>query len=256
VLKNKVQFWIGICCLLAAFGFGWALTPFGQYIFNSVGVRPVVFLLPLVIVLVGILVIVSQLLNAYHKRKFLQQRHQDISAYLHDSVLQTLALIQNNSVDSALVRKLAKEQERDLRSWLYAKDRKITQSLCLQLELVVRSVEEERGVEIEFVPVGDILPKQLGQAKTSALITATTQALVNATCHGKPKYSVYLEIHSQSAPQIQLYIKDEGDGFDLDKIPNNRHGVKHSIIGSIQAVGGTVTVISEKGFGTEICIAL
>lgn len=173
----------------------------------------------------------------------------DIAAHLHDSVLQTLALIRARADQPDDVARLARAQERELREWLYD-DRKVPgTSLAADLRRVVGEVEDGRGAAVETVVVGDCVPDEA----TEALLQATREALVNAVVHGRPPVSLYLEV---GAGQVEVFVRDRGDGFTLADVPGDRFGVRESIIGRVRRRGGTATVESKPGRGTEVHLCL
>lgn len=173
----------------------------------------------------------------------------DIAAHLHDSVLQTLALIRTQADRPEEVARLARAQERELRSWLYDDRTTPGTSLAAELAEVVAEVEDLTAVAIDTVVVGDAVP----DADTAALLQATREALLNGVRHGRPPVSLYLEA---SAEQIEVFVRDKGDGFDLDEVPADRFGVRESIIGRVRRRGGAATVTAKESGGTEVHLAL
>ncbi|MCK0118084.1 phage shock protein C (PspC) family protein [Isoptericola sp. CG 20/1183] len=173
----------------------------------------------------------------------------DIAAHLHDSVLQTLALIRARAHDADEVARMARAQERELREWLYDDRQAPGTSLATDLRDLVAEVEDGRAVEIELVAVGDCPPT----ATTHALLQATREALVNAVVHGAPPVTVYLEVTDAAA---DVFVRDRGDGFDLDDIAPDRFGVRESICGRVRRRGGTAEVVSRPGWGTEVRLSV
>jgi signal transduction histidine kinase/phage shock protein PspC (stress-responsive transcriptional regulator) len=175
----------------------------------------------------------------------------DIAAHLHDSVLQTLALIRSRADDPAEVARMARAQERELREWLYDDRPAPGTSLAAALRDIVAEVEDSRSgpsgdpVAIETVVVGDHVP-DLG---TEALLQATREALVNAVVHGRPPVSLYLEV---GPGMVEVFVRDHGEGFDLDAVGPDRFGVRESIIGRVRRRGGEASVICKPGRGTEV----
>ncbi len=168
-----------------------------------------------------------------------------VAAHLHDSVLQTLALIQRSAADPGEVGTLARRQERELRSWLYGPDGKQDRSVAAELRATVDVVETDHRVEVELVVVGD------GPltASRQSLIAAGREALVNAAKHsGAGKISAYLEVGDTT----RLFVRDRGVGFDPAAVGPDRHGLADSITGRLAKVGGRAEVRSEVGAGTEI----
>ena len=177
------------------------------------------------------------------------QERADIAAHLHDSVLQTLALIQRNASSPREVSRLARGQERELRTLLYG-ERTASGQLADQLRGAAGEVEDAYAVEIDVVIVGDApMTEQL-----TAATAAAREALVNAAKHaGVTAVSLYAEVEPNS---VSVFVKDRGVGFDLDEIADDRQGVRGSIIGRIERHGGEVTVRTQPGSGTEVEIRM
>ncbi len=179
----------------------------------------------------------------------------DIAAHLHDSVLQTLALIRARADEPAEVARMARAQERELREWLYDDRPAPGTSLAAALRGVVAEVEDSRSgpggepVAVETVVVGDRVPDE----GTDALLAATREALVNAVVHGRPPVSLYLEVGPE---EVEVFVRDHGDGFDVDAIGPDRFGVRESIMGRVHRRGGTATVTSRPQRGTEVHLVL
>jgi len=169
----------------------------------------------------------------------------DIAAHLHDSVLQSLALIRKQAGDPEAVARVARAQERELRAWLYDDRPEPGTSLAAELAAVVAEVEDVEAVAVETVVVGDRVPDE----DTAALLLATREALLNAARHGSPPVTVYLEA---SDDRVEVFVRDRGEGFDLDGIPHDRFGVRESILGRVRRRGGTAEVTSSPGRGTEV----
>jgi signal transduction histidine kinase len=178
------------------------------------------------------------------------QERAEVAAHLHDSVLQTLALIQRRADDPAEVAQLARRQERDLRAWLNADDTATADTLHGALLRAAREVEERHGVEVEVVCVGD---RPLDD-DTAALAAAAREAIFNAAKFaGAGRIDVYAEASSDRA---EVFVRDRGAGFDLAAVPADRRGVRESIIGRMQRHGGRAEVRSQPGGGTEVELAL
>ncbi|MEV7972527.1 PspC domain-containing protein [Cellulomonas sp. NPDC089187] len=175
----------------------------------------------------------------------------DIAAHLHDSVLQTLALIRARADDATEVARLARAQERELRAWLYDDRPEPGTSVVAVLREIVAEIEDTRvgpsgeAVTIDVVVVGDCEPDQ----NTDALLQATREALLNAVRHGRPPVSCYLEA---GPTEVEAFVRDRGTGFDLDAVPSDRFGVRESILGRVRRRGGTASVVCKDGGGTEV----
>ena len=173
-----------------------------------------------------------------------------VAAHLHDSVLQTLSLIQRRADEPGTVARLARRQERELRRWLYDPGHQLGLGLKQLLEAQVEQIEDEHLIDIETVVVGDV---EVDQAVTE-LVAATGEALVNAAkFSGEDRVSLYAEV---SDAAIEVFVRDRGVGFALDDVPADRHGVRDSIMGRMKRIGGSVDVISEAGVGTEVELRL
>ncbi|MDR2253338.1 MAG: PspC domain-containing protein [Bifidobacteriaceae bacterium] len=171
----------------------------------------------------------------------------DITAHLHDSVLQTLAVIRSRADDPGTVRRLARAQERELREWLYRDRSEPGVSVAAALRAVAGEVEDITGVEVGVVLVGDQRPS----TALDALVGATREALLNAARHGAPPVSLYAELSPAAA---QVFVRDKGRGFDLGAVPPDRLGVRESILGRVRRQGGHAEIRSTPGRGTEICL--
>lgn len=183
-------------------------------------------------------------LSQAQARQVRESERAHIAAHLHDSVLQTLTLIRGAADQPAKVRALALGQEAELRAWLYTGQADAGVSTAQSLRDQITQTESLYGVAVDVVTVGDVTP----QANELALVAAAGEAAKNAVRHGIPPVSVYMETRHD---QVEVYIKDRGVGFDMDAIPEDRHGVRGSIIGRIERVGGTAN-IRRLSPGTEV----
>lgn len=172
----------------------------------------------------------------------------EIAAHLHDSVLQTLALIQRRAGNEHDVLRLARAQERELRGWLYRDPGKEAGQLSERIRAAAAEVEDALGHAVDVVTVGDtaMTPRH------EALVQASREAMVNASRHGGGAVSVYLEVADGGA---EVYVKDRGPGFDPQSVPEDRMGVRESIVGRMNRHGGTA-VISSSSDGTEVRLRL
>src|SRR6478609_8060085 len=171
----------------------------------------------------------------------------DIAAHLHDSVLQTLALIQRQSGDAATVARLARAQERQLRSYLYDEDARAG-TLGAALTAAMGEVEDLHGVPVQLVVTGD----RPMDEHLDALVKAVREATWNAVRHASPPVSTYVEVGPDA---VEAFVRDHGAGFDLDTVPDDRAGVRESIIGRMERHGGTAR-IRRRADGTEVVLRL
>lgn len=172
----------------------------------------------------------------------------EIAAHLHDSVLQTLALIQRRAGNEHDVVRLARAQERELRGWLFQDPGREAGQLSDRIKAVAAEVEDLLGNAVDVVSVGDAAMTESHEA----MVQASREAMLNASRHGGGTVSVYLEA---SDGQAEIFIKDRGPGFDLSDVPEDRLGVRESIIGRMKRHGGTATILST-GDGTEVRLRL
>ncbi|WP_426003664.1 PspC domain-containing protein [Paenarthrobacter sp. NyZ202] len=172
----------------------------------------------------------------------------EIAAHLHDSVLQTLALIQRRAGSEQDVVRLARAQERELRSWLFSDNAKESGLLGDRIKAVAAEVEDDHGHAVEVVSVGEAAMTE----RHEALVQAAREAMLNAARHAGGTVSVYVE---STAAGTDVFIKDRGPGFDPEAVPDDRLGVKESIIGRMKRHGGTA-VINSSSDGTEVRLAL
>lgn len=174
----------------------------------------------------------------------------DLAAHLHDSVLQTLALIQRRNDDPAEVARLARAQERELRGWLYGpRTTGAEGSLAAAVAEAVGQVEDTHAVPVEVVVVGD---RPL-DARAEALVLAVREAATNAVRHARPPVRVYVEVADDA---VQAYVSDRGDGFDPDLVPHDRLGVRESVVGRMRRAGGSATLRRPAAGGTEVVLEL
>lgn len=171
----------------------------------------------------------------------------DVAAHLHDSVLQTLALIQKHPADAA---RLARAQERDLRSWLYAGESTDESTVASALRAMAAEIEDGYGLTVDVVAVGDCDFEESLRPVVAAAREATTNAAKHA---GVPRVDVYAEITSGA---VDVFVRDRGAGFDPDQTPEDRLGVRRSIIDRMQRHGGTAEIRSAPGDGTEVRLHL
>ncbi len=213
-----------------------------------------------VLVLVAVVVILGpwwlrlgrQLVEERRARVRAEERA-DMAARVHDSVLQTLALIQRSAADSARVAQLARAQERDLRAWLFdgaVRGRDQADSLAGAIDGMARESEATYPVTVETVTVGDCtLDEHL-----AALVAAAGEAVTNAAkWSGAPEISVFCEVGGQ---EVSLYVRDRGRGFDRANVPPDRRGLSGSIEERMRRHGGRATIRSVPGQGTEIELAM
>ncbi|HEY0636063.1 MAG TPA: PspC domain-containing protein [Pseudonocardiaceae bacterium] len=222
-------------------------------------------LLAVVAALVGVAVItvpwwlkLMRDLGEERRARIRTQERDEIAAHLHDSVLQTLALIQRQADSPREVRRLARGQERELRNWLYdpkgygrtGADADAGVTLASALAAAAAEVEDTYAISVQSVVVGDApLDPALG-----ALVQAAREAMVNAAKHaGVGEVSLYVEVEEAD---VHVFVRDRGAGFDPDAVPDDRHGLADSVHGRMERNGGTVRLRTAPGEGTEVQLAM
>ncbi len=176
---------------------------------------------------------------------------EEIASHLHDSVLQTLALIQKKAGRPEEVARLARSQERELRAWLFGDPATERGSLAAALRSVGAEVEDAYGIEVEIITVGDLRPTNTRDARRwAALVGATREALVNAAKHsGERTVDVYGEITDD---EVEVYVRDRGVGFDPEIVDDDRQGISRSIRARVERMGGHVRITSSPERGTNV----
>jgi signal transduction histidine kinase len=189
-------------------------------------------------------------LSRERRERIRQEERAEVAAHLHDSVLQTLALIQRTE-DPRRMNTLARAQERELRDWLYGTAPTPGHDMIsTALRAAAARVEADHHVAVELVTVGDAVLDE----RTRAMVAAATEALVNAARHsGTHQVSVYLEVAEQ---QVDLWVSDQGKGFEPDRVPADRRGIGHSIKERMERHGGQAVISSRPGEGTEVHLVL
>ncbi|MFQ5558913.1 MAG: sensor histidine kinase, partial [Acidimicrobiales bacterium] len=180
------------------------------------------------------------------RRRIRADERAQVAAHLHDSVLQTFALIQRTD-DPRRMTALARRQERELRRWLYGAARGASvSSLAAAIEALAASVEDLHGVTIEVVTVGDApLTPTL-----DALVAAAGEAMTNAAkWSGEVRLSVYVEV---APARVEAFVRDTGRGFDLEAVDPDRLGICESMRGRMGRAGGECEILTAPGQGTEV----
>lgn len=189
-------------------------------------------------------------LTEERRERVRSQERADVAAHLHDSVLQTLALLQKNSGDSAIVATLARRQERELRAWLYGNDEQPGDSLVAALRASAADVEDAHRVPVEVIAVGDA-PLD---PDVAAIAKAAREAMINAAKHAHvDRIDVYAETNGRA---VEVFVRDRGVGFDTTSIAEDRMGVRGSIIDRVERHGGTASIRSTPGEGTEVALSV
>ncbi len=178
-------------------------------------------------------------------KRIREEQRSEIAAHLHDSVLQTLALIQNRAGATSEVARIARAQERELRDWLFDGEAAPDSDLGTDLRDFAAALEIEYPVTVDVVAVGTS-----GERASGELAAAAREAMLNAARHAGGEVSVYVE---GSPDAVEVFVRDRGAGFDLGGVPSDRLGVRQSIIGRMRRAGGSAEVhAGAGGVGTEV----
>ena len=185
-----------------------------------------------------------------HQERIRLEERAAVAARIHDSVLQTLALVQRHAQDAPRVSAIARRQERELRRWLYGSGVGDAVTLADALAEAATEVEELHGVRIELASAGDLpLDESLEQ-----LVLAAREAMTNAAKFSTAdEISVYLEANGD---HVAVFVRDRGIGFDRSQVPADRRGLAESVEGRMRRAGGTASVTSSPGSGTEVELTL
>jgi len=191
-------------------------------------------------------------LTEERRRRIRSEERAEVAAHLHDSVLQTLALIQRSS-DPAEMGILARGQERELRAWLYGRTGAGSNGgdlLSVALDEAAGRIERLHRIPVEVVTVGDCPMDN----SLRSLVEAAAEGMSNAARHsGAAVVSVYAEVGPED---VRVYVRDQGSGFDLAAVPAGRRGIAESIEGRMHRHGGSATIGSEPGEGTEVFLSM
>ncbi|MFV0453214.1 MAG: PspC domain-containing protein [Propioniciclava sp.] len=239
---------VGLCALaLAVIASSLALPDVGP--FWGLVVLGALALGALVLAVAPWLLRTRRALSAARDARLVSDARADMAAHLHDSVLQTLALIQRHAADAPEVVRLARRQERQLRTWLYGEE---TAAAMLRdaLREAAQAVEDDFPVQVECVTVGDAtLTPEL-----SELVKAAREAMVNAAKHsGADLVDVYAEVGEDG---VEVFVRDRGRGFDPDVIAEDRMGVRGSILDRMARHSGAARIRSGPGQGTEVSLEM
>jgi len=226
---------------------------------NTKALRPVggaLLLLAAVVVVLGPwwLRLLRDLVEERQARALAEGRAQ-MAAHVHDSVLQTLALIQRSADDPQNVVRLARAQERELRAWLFegkppGSPGEDATMFGEGVSLLQRHVEADHGITVHVVLVGDCVLTD----GSRALLSAAQEATVNAAkWSGEAQVSLYAEVEPQA---VNLFVRDRGRGFDPDSVPDDRQGIAQSMKARMARYGGTVSIRSSPGQGAEVEFSL
>ena len=240
--------------VLLAAGLGWLFTAHA----NLALLRPLVGVLLVIAAVVLALgpwwLRIARDLVLERQARVRAEERADIAARVHDSVLQTLALIQRRADDPQKVIQLARMQERELRSWLFEgrdPDEAVEElTVAGGVRKIQQDVESSYGVPVEAVIVGDCeLDDNL-----SALLAAAREATVNAAkWSGASVISLFAEVESG---EVSIVVRDRGKGFDPEAVPEDRKGLAESVHGRMTRRGGTATVTSAPGEGTKVTLKM
>jgi signal transduction histidine kinase/phage shock protein PspC (stress-responsive transcriptional regulator) len=211
--------------------------------------------LPVFVVVLGLVLAVGPwMLQTFHQltdertARIREHERVEIAGRVHDSMLQTLTLIQRRADDPDEVLRLVRRSERELRGWLYTPA--VPESLRAAILALVADAEDTYAVTIDMVMVGEATTTPA----VDALVQATRESIVNSAKHsGAAQISVYAEA---DADEITVFVRDRGQGFAVEEIPADRFGVRESVVARMQRHGGDAEIRSTPGNGTEVRLRL
>ena len=243
-----------VAVLLVGFAAFLAVELAGQHFGHRPGVQLVALLLifAATVVLLGTPVAIGLMMRVDRDRagSAHDRERQRFAAHLHDSVLQTLALVQRQAHDPVAVARLARRQEHALRAWMAGEAELVSDTLVAALRDVIATVEDEYDMTVEFTAIGD----RVLDGRSEELVAAAREALRNAARHatGAPVY-VFCQTSSHG---VELFVRDEGPGFDLEAVPAERRGIRDAIVGRMAFAGGWASIDSVPGEGTEVAMRI
>lgn len=236
--------------LLVGVGVSWILaTQVGMAQLPQVLVAAALLLAGVMVVAAPWLYRTRRRLRSAEQERMRAETRADMAAHLHDSVLQTLALIQRQNTDAAQVALLARRQERELRTWLYG-DTPAASTLRAALEAIRGETEANFAIVVEVVCVGDT---EIDET-LNAMVQAAREAVTNAAKHsGADRVDVFVEVNPNT---VEMFIRDRGRGFDFDRVSLDRMGVRQSIRARMERHGGSVRIRTVPGEGTEVTLEM
>ena len=221
---------------------------------SDVALAALVVAIALVVIFAPFFVRLLTSLSIERAERIRSQERAEVAAHLHDSVLQTLALMQKRADDPREVAALARRQERELRTWLSGAPARADGErwLAAALQAAADEIEQAHGVAIDVVAVGDAPLDRDGEA----LVAAAREAMLNAAkfAGGADPVAVYAEVGGE---RMEVYVRDRGPGFDPAAVPADRRGVRESIVGRMERHGGRAAIHATPGSGgTEVELVL
>lgn len=185
-------------------------------------------------------------LTEERRQRIRSQERADVAAHLHDSVLQTLALIQRTDEPREMA-SLARAQERELRAWLYGGATSTDHTLLsTAMNDAAAEVERTHRVTIDVVTVGECKLDE----PVSAIVLAAREAMINAAAHSG---SAHISVFVETGPEfVTVFVRDQGTGFDPAAVPDDRRGIADSIEGRMARHRGGVAITTSPGSGTEV----
>lgn len=249
VVLGGVLIFLGAATFIATSG---SLTALRQGLVASL-----VLLVGMMLLIAPWLMRLSRAAKVERRERIRSEERAVMAAHLHDSVLQTLAIIQKKANNPRDVLLLARRQERELRTWLYAGTEAVHErprTFAQAMAAAADSVEGDHGVVVEVVQVGDTIADD----RVMALVAAGREAMVNAAKHsGAAEISVFVEVESTSTGRnAEVFVRDRGVGFDTNLVAEDRRGIRDSLVQRMERVDGSTRIHSEIGQGTEVQLIL
>jgi len=230
---------------------------------NATSVAMIAILVAGLLALVGLAVLpwlflLTRTVTRERAARVRAEERAEVATHLHDSVLQTLTLIQKRRGDPGEMARLARHAERELRGWLYGGSRAGARlaereaggedDLVAALHAAAAEVEDRFGAAVELVTVGTCRLDE----RARAVAGAASEALTNAAKHaGVTRVSVFAEV---ADGRVVVVVRDRGRGFDQAAMGGSGggRGIPDSIVGRMRRQGGEAAIRSAPGAGTEV----
>ncbi len=176
----------------------------------------------------------------------------DVARVLHDTVLQTLALVERRTADTDPdLARTARDADRELRRFIFGASAQSDHTLEQMVRTAVDRAVDHHGTSQATISVGVLdNDHHAPSAAQRAVAGAIGEAVANALEHADPAHIVvFVDVDDDGT--IFASVRDDGSGFDVGA-HRSGHGVDDSIIGRIRDVGGRSEIVSSPGAGTEV----
>ncbi|MEP4651814.1 MAG: ATP-binding protein [Ilumatobacter sp.] len=191
----------------------------------------------------------ARLLRRVERQIADQRARDDVALVLHDTVLQTLALVERRTgADDPELALAARHADRALRRFLFGASALPADDLEGRVRHAVEraSRHHDVSVTVNVVDVGC----SVGRAGQEAVAGAVGEAVTNAIKHASAG-SIVVYVETDDDGEIFASVRDDGAGFDPVTVHRGQ-GLDGSIVGRVRAVGGRTEIVSAPGAGAEV----